>query len=72
MALNKTQPLSSDQFIPPLNDECFKVIDPCPAKVHPPFPAGICTKCQPSSATLTSQVNLFITSFLTSSTHSLI
>ena len=28
---------------------------PCPTASHPPFPAGICSTCQPSALTLTSQ-----------------
>ncbi len=56
MTLNKTAPVTSAQFVPPLDDYEFKIKTPCPSKMHDPFPGGICTKCQPSSATLQSQV----------------
>ncbi|KAJ3034019.1 nuclear protein localization protein 4, partial [Rhizophlyctis rosea] len=54
MDQNKTPPLTSSQFIPPLEDADFKVKVPCPAG-HAPFPLGICTKCQPSAVTLQPQ-----------------
>ncbi|KAJ3414180.1 nuclear protein localization protein 4 [Chytridiales sp. JEL 0842] len=52
---NKTQPVTSPTFIPPLDEPDLKVKDPCPSKSHAPFPEGICTKCQPSALTLQSQ-----------------
>ncbi|KAI8616895.1 NPL4 family-domain-containing protein [Chytriomyces sp. MP71] len=52
---NKTPPLDSPLFIPPLEEVSHAVRVPCPGKTHEPFPKGICTKCQPSAVTLTSQ-----------------
>ena len=54
MDANKTAPIHSPQFIPPLDEFDFK-IKKCPAKTHDPFPAGICSKCQPSAISLQSQ-----------------
>ncbi|KAJ3190695.1 nuclear protein localization protein 4 [Irineochytrium annulatum] len=51
----KTAPVSSPAFIPPLDEPELKVLNPCPSKMHEPYPAGICTKCQPSAITLQSQ-----------------
>ncbi|KAJ3285003.1 nuclear protein localization protein 4 [Borealophlyctis nickersoniae] len=52
---NKTAPPTSSQFLPPLDEQDFKVKVPCPTKSHAPFPTSICTKCQPSSVTLQPQ-----------------
>ncbi|WVR05934.1 nuclear protein localization protein 4 [Kwoniella sp. DSM 27419] len=41
--------------IPPLDPLSLSVMDPCPTGSHPPFPAGICSTCQPSAVTLQSQ-----------------
>ncbi|KND04917.1 nuclear protein localization protein 4 [Spizellomyces punctatus DAOM BR117] len=52
---NKTAPLTSSQFLPPLDEMDLKVKIPCPSKGHESWPNGICTKCQPSAVTLQSQ-----------------
>ncbi|PPQ92667.1 hypothetical protein CVT25_013974 [Psilocybe cyanescens] len=46
---------SAASQLPPLNPLSYKVKVPCPTATHPPWPAGICTACQPSSITLQSQ-----------------
>ncbi|KAL0576570.1 nuclear protein localization protein 4 [Marasmius crinis-equi] len=56
--LHKITPKSSSDSassLPPLNPLDYKVKVPCTAGNHPPWPASICTKCQPSAITLNSQ-----------------
>ena len=43
---------SVTSILPPLNPLSFRVKDPCPTGGHAPWPAGICTACQPSAITL--------------------
>jgi nuclear protein localization protein 4 homolog len=51
----KILPATHPMFIPPLDEMEYTLKTPCPSQTHAPYPDGICTKCQPSAISLTSQ-----------------
>jgi nuclear protein localization family protein 4 len=53
IAENKATSKNNRGYLPPLEDQDFKIKPNCSG--HLPYPKGICSKCQPSAVTLQSQ-----------------